>query len=64
SKAHRPEVIEIANLFRCRIIDVADDTLIIEAIGDNEKINAIIQILKPYGIKEVARTGSIAMSRK
>lgn len=63
TKINRGEIIEIANLFRARIIDVADDALIIEAIGDNEKINAIIQILKPFGIKEVSRTGTIAMIR-
>ncbi len=63
STRNRPEVIEIASLFRARIIDVADDSVIIEAVGDSEKISALIQILQPYGIKEVSRTGSIAMSR-
>lgn len=63
TKTNRSEIIEIANLFRSRIIDVADDTMIIEAIGDSEKVSALIQILRPYGIKEVSRTGSIAMSR-
>lgn len=63
TRINRGEIIEIANLFRARIIDVADDALIIEAIGDNEKINALIQILKPFGIKEVSRTGTIAMIR-
>ncbi len=63
TKINRGEIIEIASLFRARIIDVADDALIIEAIGDNEKINALIQILKPFGIKEVSRTGTIAMIR-
>ena len=63
SKANRSEIIEIASLFRSRIIDVADDSIIIEAVGDNEKISSIIQILGPYGIKEVSRTGTIAMVR-
>jgi acetolactate synthase I/III small subunit len=63
TKTNRSEIIEIANLFRSRIIDVADDTMIIEAIGDSEKVSALIQILRPYGIKEVSRTGSIAMAR-
>ncbi|MDD9898378.1 MAG: acetolactate synthase small subunit [Candidatus Melainabacteria bacterium] len=63
SKVNRSEIIEIASLFRARIIDVADDSMIIEAVGDNEKISSLIQILSPYGIKEVSRTGSIAMGR-
>lgn len=63
SKIHRSEIIEISSLFRSRIIDVADDSIIIEALGDNEKISSLIQILSPYGIKEVSRTGTIAMSR-
>ncbi len=63
TKINRGEIIEIASLFRSRVIDVSDNALIIEAVGDAEKINALIQILRPYGIKEVSRTGSIAMSR-
>lgn len=63
SKIHRSEIIEISSLFRSRIIDVADDSMIIEALGDNEKISSLIQILTPYGIKEVSRTGTIAMGR-
>jgi acetolactate synthase I/III small subunit len=63
TKNHRAEIIEISNLFRTRIIDVGDDSLIIEAVGDNEKLGALIQILRPYGIKEVVRTGAIAVQR-
>lgn len=63
SKVNRSEIIEISSLFRSRIIDVADDSIIIEALGDNEKISSLIQILGPYGIKEVSRTGTIAMGR-
>ncbi len=63
TKKIRSEVIEISNLFRCRIIDVSDDSLIVEAVGDTNKLDSLIQILKPYGIKEVARTGTIAISR-
>lgn len=63
TKNHRAEIIEISSLFRTRIIDVGDDSLIIEAVGDNEKLGALIQILKPYGIKEVVRTGAIAVQR-
>ncbi len=63
TKINRGEIIEISNLFRCKVIDVADDSLVIEAVGGSEKINALIQILQNYGIKEVARSGTIAISR-
>lgn len=63
TKINRSEIIEISNLFRCRIIDVSDDSLVIEAVGGSEKVNALIQILQSYGIKEVARSGTIAISR-
>lgn len=63
TKNHRAEIIEIADLFRARIIDVADDSAIIEITGDSEKINAMFQLLSPYGIKEVTRTGTVAMAR-
>ena len=55
SKQNRAEIIEIADLFRSRIIDVAED--------DSEKINAVIQLISPFGIKELARTGSVALLR-
>lgn len=63
TKSHRAEIIEITNLFRCKIVDLAEETMIVEAVGDNKKIAALIEILYPYGIKEVTRTGSIAMHR-
>ncbi|WP_290900267.1 acetolactate synthase small subunit [Ferroglobus sp.] len=59
----RGEIIEIANIFRGRIVDVARDSFIIEITGDEEKINAFIDLMRQYGIKEVARTGKIAMQR-
>jgi acetolactate synthase I/III small subunit len=63
SKQNRAEIIEIADLFRSRIIDVAEDSLVVEVTGDSEKINAVIQLISPFGIKEVARTGSVALLR-
>lgn len=63
TKSNRPAIMEIANLFRSRIIDVAEESVIIEVTGDIEKINAIVQLLTQYGIKEVARTGSVAVPR-
>lgn len=63
SKQNRAEIIEIADLFRSRIIDVAEDSLVVEVTGDSEKINAVIQLLSQFGIKELARTGSVALLR-
>ena len=59
----RGEIIEIANIFRARIVDVARDSFIVEITGDEEKINAFIDLMRQYGIKEVARTGVVSMSR-
>lgn len=59
----RGEVIEINNLFRGRVVDVAKDSLMLELAGTEEKLEAFVDLLKPYGIEELARTGVIAMSR-
>jgi acetolactate synthase I/III small subunit len=59
----RGEVVELANLYRARVIDVARDTLTIEVAGTEQKLESIIELLRPYGIKELARTGVIAIAR-
>ena len=59
----RGEVIEIVTLFRGKVVDVAKASLMVEIAGTEEKIEAMIDLLKPYGIKELARTGVIAMAR-
>jgi acetolactate synthase-1/3 small subunit len=59
----RSEVIEIVNLFRGRVVDVGKASIMVEIAGTEEKIEALIELLKPYGIKELARTGVIAMAR-
>jgi acetolactate synthase-1/3 small subunit len=59
----RGEIIQIAEIFRARIVDVAPKSLTIETTGDEGKINALINMLRPYGLMEVARTGKIALSR-
>ncbi len=59
----RHEVIEVANVFRAKIVDVGRNSLTIEATGAGDKIDAIEDLLRAYGIKEVARTGRIALSR-
>jgi len=59
----RVGVIETANIFRARIVDVAVDSLVIEATGSEDKIASLIKLLEPFGIKELVRTGLTAMSR-
>ena len=59
----RHEVIEVANLFRAKIIDVGKTTLTIEATGDEDKLGALEDLFRAYGIKQLTRTGKIAMSR-
>ena len=59
----RSEVIEIVSLFRGKVVDVAPQSLMIELAGTEEKIEAFVELMKPYTIKELARTGVIAMAR-
>ncbi len=59
----RGEIIELSNIFRARIVDVARDSFIIEVTGDEDKIEAFINLMRQYGIKELARTGKVAMAR-
>lgn len=59
----RSEVIEIANIFRAKIVDVGKTSITIEATGTKTKLRGIEDLLRAYGIKEIIRTGTIAMSR-
>ncbi len=59
----RNEIIEIANIFRAKIVDVGRSSLTIEATGDSQKLKGLEDLLAAYGIKETTRTGKIAMSR-
>lgn len=62
-KQTRSEVIEIADIFRAKIIDVAADSLTIEFTGNETKASAFLELLEPYGIVESARTGRVALRR-
>lgn len=59
----RSQVIEIADIFRAKIIDVGKDSVTIEATGDENKLAGLENLLRPYGIREIIRTGKIAMPR-
>ncbi len=63
NSANRSEIIQIVDIFRANIVDVAPDSVIIEATGDEDKINSLFNLVRGFGIKEVARTGQIAMTR-
>ena len=59
----RGEIIEVANIFRAKIVDVGRNALTIEATGDEDKLRGLEDLFRTYGIKEVVRTGLIALSR-
>ena len=59
----RDEVLRIVEIFRCKVADVSSKAYTIEVTGDEGKIKAIVDMLKPIGIKEIVRTGRIAMTR-
>jgi acetolactate synthase I/III small subunit len=59
----RAEVLRIVDIFRCKVVDVGADQYTLEVTGDQGKIDALLRLLKPIGIKEIARTGTLAMYR-
>jgi acetolactate synthase I/III small subunit len=59
----RSQVIEAANLFRAKVIDVSPDSLIIETTGTPPKIEALLRVLEPYGIREIVQSGMVSMAR-
>lgn len=59
----RNEILNTVEIFRCKVIDVSHNEITIEATGNHEKLKAILGLLQRFGIKEVARTGSVAMKR-
>ncbi len=60
----RPEIVSLVEMFRGKVVDIGQKTLMIEVSGPESKIDAFINACKPYGIKSVARTGTIAMPRQ
>ena len=59
----RAEILSIIDIFRGKVVDVSPTTYTIEMTGDAEKVNAITELLRPFGIKDIARTGKIAIAR-
>jgi acetolactate synthase I/III small subunit len=59
----RPEIVNLVDVFRARIVDLAPDSMTIEITGGEEKIDGLVDVLRPYGVIEMARTGRLAMTR-
>ena len=59
----RSQILEAVTLFRARVVDVAQDALVIEVTGDSGKVQALLRVLEPYGIKEIAQSGVLAIGR-
>lgn len=64
TSATRSEIIELSQIFRARVVDIGDDSLTLEVVGDPGKLVAIVQVLNKFGIREIARTGKIALTRE
>jgi len=63
SPERRSEIMQLVEVYRSRIVDVTNDSLIIEITGDEEKIDSFIDVMRPFGILEMVRTGMVAMAR-
>ena len=61
--SNRSQILEAVTLFRARVVDVATDALVIEVTGDSGKVEALLRVLEPYGIKEIAQSGLLAIGR-
>ena len=64
TSSNRSEIIELSQIFRARIVDVAEDSLTLEVVGDPGKMVAIVQVLQKFGLREIARTGKISLTRE
>ncbi|MBG9736795.1 acetolactate synthase small subunit [Paenibacillus alvei] len=59
----RPEILGVVETFRASIVDIGPNTLMVQVVGESQKIEAMIQLLEPYGIREISRTGVTALIR-
>lgn len=63
TSTQRAEVMQIVDIYRARIVDVATGSLMVEVTGPTDKVDSLVELVKPYGVKELVRTGVVAMSR-
>lgn len=61
--ANRPEIVSIVETFRASVVDIGPTSMIVQVVGDTEKIDAMVEVLRPYRIRELSRTGPTAMIR-
>jgi acetolactate synthase-1/3 small subunit len=61
---HRAEILRIVDIFRCKVVDAGKEHYTIEVTGSKGKLDAILNLLKPMGVKEIAKTGTIALFRE
>jgi acetolactate synthase-1/3 small subunit len=59
----RPEILGIVETFRAAVVDIGPASIIVQVVGDSDKIDAMVELLRPYGIRELSRTGATAMIR-
>lgn len=59
----RAEIVQLAQVFRADVVDVAENAVIVQVTGDEEKVDALVRVMKPYGIREIVRTGRVALTR-
>jgi acetolactate synthase-1/3 small subunit len=63
SQATRSEIMQLVHVFRARVVDVAPESLVVEITGTEDKIDGLLDVLRPYGVMEMVRTGRVAMTR-
>lgn len=61
--SNRNQVVDAANLFRARVVDVSQESVIIEATGERSKLHALLEVLEPFGIRELIQSGTVAIAR-
>ncbi|MDO5035291.1 MAG: acetolactate synthase small subunit [Actinomycetaceae bacterium] len=59
----RTGVLQIVNLFRAHVVDVSSTSVVVETVGDNDKVNALLAALEPYGVREIVQSGALAIGR-
>lgn len=62
-QSRRPEVLQLAGVYSANVVDVTPESVLMEATGPEEKIDALLQVLRPFGIREMVRTGIVAMAK-
>ncbi len=63
TRTTRSEIVEIASIFRAKVVDVTPESITLECTGNDNKIKAFLEIISPFGVKELARTGNLALPR-